>query len=144
MDRKNNMIRILVLEPGKAPEVRSIPNTLKCAQEVVGGPIEIVSFDSRYRSAFTNAENAKSIVVVCNEEGKLQQLPLNRVLLKGNTVYDVYQGSVFICGVARGDFVSLTDEQVKVLEHVYHEPDQFLKTPYGVIWVSDRRTVVKN
>ena len=64
---------------------------------------------------------------------------MNRVLLYGNTILDVYQGTIFICGVAHGDFVSLTDDQVKVLEHVYHEPDQFLRTPYGVIWVNDRR-----
>lgn len=141
IDKKNEVkeIRILVLEPGKAPEVRSIPNTLECAQEIVGGLIQIVSYDSRYRSAFKNAENANSIVVVCNEEGKLQQLPMNRVLLYGNTILDVYQGTIFICGVAHGDFVSLSDDQVKVLEHVYHEPDQFLRTPYGVIWVNDRR-----
>lgn len=141
MDQKNkvNMIRILVLEPGKAPEVRFIQNTLKCAQGVVGGPIEIVSFDSRYRSAFKNAENAKNIVVVCNGEGKLQQLPLNRALLNGSKIHDVYLGIIFICGVAHGDFVSLTDEQVKVLEHVYHEPDRFLKTSQGIIWVNDFR-----
>lgn len=141
MNKKNevNTIRILVLEPGKAPEVRSIPNTLECTQEVVGGLIEIVSCDSRYRSAFKNAEKANSIVIVCNEEGKLQRLPLNRAMLYGNTIHDVYQGTIFICGVAHDDFVSLTDEQVKVLEHVYHEPDQFLKTPHGVIWVNDCR-----
>ena len=141
MDKRNEVetIRILVLEPGKAPEVRSIPNTLECAREVVGGLIEVVSFDTRYRSAFKNAEDAKSIVVVCNEEGKLQQLPMNRVMLNGNTVYDVYFGTIFICGVAHGEFVSLTDEQVRGLEHVYHEPDQFVRTPYGVIWVNDCR-----
>lgn len=141
MDKKIevNTIRILVLEPGKAPEVRFIPNTLECEQEVVGGPIEVVSYDSRCRSTFNNAEDANSIVVICNEEGKLQQLPMNRVLLYGNTIYDVYQGTIFICGVAHGEFVSLTDEQVKVLEHVYHEPDQLLRTPYGIIWVNNFR-----
>lgn len=141
MSKKNevNTIRILVMEPEKAPEVRSIPNTLECAQEVVGGFIQTVSYDSRYRSTFKNAEDAKSIVVVCNEEGKLQQLPMNRVLLYGNTILDVYQGTIFICGVAHGEFVSLTDEQVRGLEHVYHEPDQFLNTPHGVIWVNDCR-----
>lgn len=141
MNKKNevNTIRILVLEPGKAPEVRSIPNTLECAQDVVGGFIQTVSYDSRYRSAFKNTEDAKSIVIVCNEEGKLQRLPLNRAMLYGNTIHDVYQGTIFICGVAHDDFVSLTDEQVKVLEHVYHKPDQFLKTPYGVIWVNECR-----
>lgn len=33
-------IRVLYVQPGKYPEERTIPNTLKALQELVGGDIE--------------------------------------------------------------------------------------------------------
>ena len=35
-----NEIRVLYVQPGKYPEERTIPNTLRALQELVGGDIE--------------------------------------------------------------------------------------------------------
>ena len=59
-------IKVVVVEPMKAPEVREIPATLKAYQELVGGYIECVY-------PFKDA-----VALVCNEEGKNICLPPNR------------------------------------------------------------------
>ena len=50
-----NEITVLKVEPGKAPEQITIPNTLEAMRELVGGHIEIVDY--------------QGACLVCNEEG---------------------------------------------------------------------------
>ena len=58
---------------------------------------------------------------VCNDEGKLEGLPLNRTL--GD--YDVIAGTFFVVGLTEDDFCSLIPEQVKRYEDLYHDPQLF-------------------
>ena len=54
---------------------------------------------------------------VCNDEGKLLNLPLNRALRDSNgAIYDIVAGTFFLCAApADSDhFESLTDEQVQI------------------------------
>ena len=61
-------ITVVVKEPGKAPEIRQIDNTLKALQDVVGGYIETVTV-------------ATDMVIICNEEGLIKHLlPNCRIL----------------------------------------------------------------
>ena len=39
---KEDSIQVLKIEPGKAPEAVTIPNTLKAMQQMVGGYIEVI------------------------------------------------------------------------------------------------------
>lgn len=103
---KENKIRILYVQPGKYPEERIIDNTLKAYQSLVYGDIESV------------APWRTNVRVVCNQEGKLNGMPPNRLL--GD--YDILMGSFFICGLRNGNFISLTDEQFKRYEKLYHDP----------------------
>lgn len=48
-------------------EEATIPNTLKALQETVGGYIETVTLDN-------------GVVLICNEEGAIRQLPYNFTL----------------------------------------------------------------
>ena len=98
-------MKILVIEPLKEPYVKDIPNTLEAKQEIVGGLIQaIYPFDY------------PEIALICNEEGKLNHLPLNRALFdeKGNIV-DIVSGTFFLCSAPADseNFESLTDEQIK-------------------------------
>ena len=61
---KENKLTVLKVEPGKAPEEVTIPNTLDAMQHVVGGYIEVVYLEDA--------------CLVCNEEGKLIGLEGNR------------------------------------------------------------------
>ena len=97
---KENKIRILYVQPGKYPEERIIDNTLKAYQSLVYGDIESV------------APWRTNVRVVCNQEGKLNGMPPNRLL--GD--YDILMGSFFICGLRNGNFISLTDEQSSAMK----------------------------
>lgn len=85
-------LRVLKIEPGKAPEEVTMPNTQEAFQTAVGGDIEAVGLDS-------------GVVLICNEEGKLMGLPANR-RVGGDTI----AGTFLIAGSADGKFCSLSDE----------------------------------
>lgn len=102
-------IRVLVVEPMKPCEVREIPDTLEAMQALVGGNIEAVT-SLRYASA-----------IVCNENGKLLNLPYNRPLLdeSGLLPLDILHGTFFIAGMSGEHFVSLADEQIQRYKDLY-------------------------
>ena len=63
------MMKVVLLEPRKYAKVVEIEHTLENMQKVVGGYIEAVyPFEDE-------------VAVICNEEGKLLGLPLNRALM---------------------------------------------------------------
>jgi hypothetical protein len=93
-----NKITVIRKEPGKPPEViRNFRNTLRSFQQAVGGYIECVTF----------AENA---VVICNEEGRLQNLPYNCTFFGMDFV-----GPVLIVGTAGEDFASIPESSLPAL-----------------------------
>ena len=109
---------ILVVEPGKKPEVRSIDGSLTSMQEIVGGTIEAIY------------PWADSVALVCNDEGKLLGLPLNRTLAdEEGHVWDVVAGTFFLCGIpADSDsFGSLTDEQIQKYRTLFACPETILR-----------------
>ena len=104
-------MKVLIVEPGQYPREAEIEKSLKAEQAVVGGLIECV---------YPWQDNA---CIVCNDEGKLQGLPLNRML--GD--YDVIAGTFFVVGLTEDDFCSLTPEQIKRYEALYHDPQLFYR-----------------
>ena len=90
-------LRAIVKEPGKAAEIRTIPNTLEDLQEIVGGYIEVVRF-------------AEDCAVIVNEEGKLQGLPANMWFCG-----DILCGNVVFVGVTGDEFCGLSDSLVEIL-----------------------------
>ncbi len=111
-----SQIRILVVPPGESPYPKEIPHTLADLQCVVGGGIEaLYPFDD-------------PVGIVCNESGKLLNLPLNRALRdEAGQIYDIIAGVFFIVGLGNDDFVSLSDELLKKYTEVYKHPEQFIK-----------------
>ena len=65
---KKDTIRVVLLEPGKMAKVTRIEHKLEDMQAIVGGDIE----------AFYPFE--EEVCIVCNEEGKINGLPLNRAI----------------------------------------------------------------
>ena len=110
-------MRILVIEPENRPKVQEIDGSLKSMQEIVGGLIQPIHlFDD------------DSVVLVCNDEGKLMNLPLNRGLRdEDGQIYDIVCGTFFLCGApADSDhFTSLTPEQIERYEERFHTPEMF-------------------
>ena len=65
---RDSTIAVLIVEPGKEPYVKEIDSDLKSLQHEVGGYIEAIY------------PYEDPVALVCNEEGKLEGLPLNRAL----------------------------------------------------------------
>jgi len=105
-------MKVLVLEPMKEPYAKEIDGSLKSMQEIVGGWIECV-----YP---THPDEA---VIVCNEEGKLMGLPMNRELKINGETFDILTGTGFICNAPADeeDFTGLTDEQIEYYKDYYSE-----------------------
>lgn len=109
-------MRVLIVEPERRPEVREIEDSLNAMQEIVGGLIQsIYPFD-------------EPVALICNDEGKMINLPMNRGLRdKSGQIYDIVSGTFFLCGApADSDhFASLTPEQIEQYEKRFHTPEMF-------------------
>ena len=110
-------MRVIVVEPRKKPVVQNIDPGLESMQKIVGGSIEAVY------------PFADSVALICNEEGKLLNLPLNRALRDDDgEVYDIISGTFFLCAAPPDSehFESLTDQQVKTYMERFAVPEMFL------------------
>jgi len=109
-------MQILVVEPERRPKVREIDDSLKAMQEIVGGLIQpIYPFD-------------EPVALVCNDEGKLMNLPANRGLKdKNGQIYDIVFGTFFLCGAPPDSdhFTSLTPEQTARYQEQFYTPEMF-------------------
>lgn len=110
-------MQVVVVEPKKKPMVQDVGSDLESMQKIVGGPIEAVyPFD-------------EPVALICNEEGKLLNLPPNRALRddEGN-VYDIISGTFFVCAAPPDSdrFVGLTDQQAKAYMERFATPEMFL------------------
>ena len=57
---------------------------------------------------------------VCNDEGKLLDLPWNRALTDDHGVpYDIVCGTFFVAGLKEDDFASLTEQQIEKYKDKY-------------------------
>lgn len=105
---------VVVAEPGKKAEVRTIPANWKAISKIVGGPIE-------HTWPFSD-----DTAVLCNEEGKLTGLQPNRIIYaEDGTPIDVYCGTI-VCIGARAeddDFSSLTELEAVLYLMLYGDPD---------------------
>lgn len=88
-------IKILIVEPTLDPYVKEIENTLEKKQKIVGGLIEFVELED-------------DIDLICNEKGKIYNLPMNRIIKN-----DIICGTFIIAGQKNGESISLKDEQIK-------------------------------
>ena len=110
-------MQVVVVEPKKKPIMRDIDAGLESMQKIVDGLIEVVyPFD-------------EPVALICNEEGKLLNLPLNRALRddEGN-VYDIISGTFFVCAAPpeSDHYAGLTDQQAKAYMERFATPEMFL------------------
>ena len=108
-------VQIVVVEPERRPEVREIEDSLTTMQQIVGGLIQPIYLDD-------------SVSLICNDEGKLMNLPANRGLRdEDGQMYDIVFGTFFLCGApADSDhFTSLTQEQIEQYRKMFYTPEMF-------------------
>lgn len=109
-----NTLTVLVVAPGEKPKVETIDCGLESLQQQVGGYIEAVyPFE-------------EPVGLVCNEEGKINGMQLNRALRDDeNGIYDIVSGTFLVVGLGEEDFCSLTPEQIEKYSEHFAEPEMF-------------------
>ena len=104
---KEAKIKVLALLPMELPKEIDLDNTLEAMQKFVGGLIECI----------TLSDTGSEVTLVCNDEGKLLELPPNRMLWGGA---DYLAGSGFIAGTdSEGNMTSLTAEEIAYYTEKY-------------------------
>ena len=107
--KPDNLMRVVYVEPNKAPYVAEVTHTLEAEQKAVGGYIEVVYPDDN------------ETCIICNEESKLIGMEGNRRIGDGSSII---AGPFFICGTTEEDFRGLTDNEVNLYMDRFKEPEQ--------------------
>ena len=112
----DSTITVLIVEPGKEPHAKEIDSGLESLQHEVGGYIQAVyPFE-------------EPVAIVCNEEAKLEGLPLNRALRdEDGDIYDIVAGTFMVVGLTDDSFGSLTPELMQQFTDHFKTPEQFAK-----------------
>lgn len=103
-------MKVFVKEPGKNIIEKEITEGLEALQVLVDGYIEQVS----YIRKFSNND----IIMLVNEEGLINELDPNIVILEGGKVVSALFGTVVFIGARAMDdgFSSITEEQEKIIK----------------------------
>ena len=119
---KPNMLEVLLVKPSQYAEMTTIDAGLSSMQELVGGYIEAIS-------PFN-----EPVVLVCNEEGKINGSELNRAIKdESGNVLEIIAGTFFVCGAGDENFTSLPPEHREKFEKMFRKPEAFLKMGKGIM-----------
>ena len=117
---KNKTIKVVSVPVGKQAFVKEISTDLKSLQAEVGGYIQaLYPFE-------------EEVALICNDDGKLKMLPLNRALktegMCGNEIYDIISGDFFICyaPITSENFESMPDNLLEKYLEMFKYPERFL------------------
>ncbi len=107
-------IKVVLVKPMQKPVIAEIGTELKDLQGMVGGLIEAVyPFEEQ-------------VAIVCNEEGKMNGLTLNRALKdEDGKIADIIAGDFFICDASGENFGSLNDGQLAKYSEMFKNPERF-------------------
>lgn len=107
-------MNVLVVEPMKKPYLKDINSGLHSLQREVGGYIEAIY------------PYEEQVGLVCNEEGKLEGLPLNRAIHgKNGEMVDIIAGTFLIVGLSKDDFGELPNELAEKFTKLFESPEEF-------------------
>lgn len=105
---------VLVVEPLKEPYIKEISTGLSAMQAEVGGMIAATYpfYDQ--------------VAVICNDEGKLNGIELNRALRDDSgEIYDIVAGTFLVTGLGEENFSSLSPELAEKYMEQFKTPELF-------------------
>ena len=121
---KKDRLEVLYVRPNKTAEFVEINNDLTSMQKLVDGYIEeYMPFDDE-------------VAVICNEEGKMKNLDLNRGIYdKNGKLLDIICGSFFLCyaPIESEKFLPLPANLRAKYEKMFKEPERFFLSEKGTI-----------
>jgi hypothetical protein len=107
-------MNVLVVEPMKTPYLKDIEPGLHSLQQEVGGYIEAIY------------PYEEPVGLVCNEEGKLEGLPLNRAIYRDDgEIIDIIAGTFLIVGLSEDNFAELSSELAEKYAKLFESPEVF-------------------
>lgn len=111
---KERNIKVIIAEPMRQARICTIENNLEEFQDIVDGLIDTLIFTEE-----------DDVIIILNDEGKINCLPFNRALANENGIWDIVAGTMIIAGddYINGEFVSLTDEQAEKYLNKFLDPE---------------------
>ena len=127
---ENDKLRVLLLKPGEQAEIAEIEDNLESMQRLVEGNIE------EYMP-FEDASDPRTgdCAIVCNEEGKMLGMELNRGIFDQNgRLQDIIAGPFFICyaPVESEKFLSMPPDLEEKMRKKFELPEQFYVSENGI------------
>lgn len=123
---KEKVIEGLIIEPNQFPRKLRIENELSAFQKGVKGYIECIDLPN-------------GATIICNEEGKINDEPLNRILYdERGEIIDIVAGNMLIVGfdAEEGEFTSITEKQAEEATEEFMQPDMFFRTKDNIHMVN--------
>lgn len=115
---------IVLVEPGKPARIVTMELSLENLQKTVGGMIQAIYPWN------------DPVALICNDEGKLLGMPLNRTLTdEDGNVYDIVAGTFLICGLSTDNFAGLSEELAKLYSEKFRDAQTFVQRPDGSVAV---------
>jgi hypothetical protein len=120
---QDEKIRVILLRPGEEAVVTEMRDDLSSMQEMVGGPIEeYMPFEDE-------------VAIVCNEEGKMNGMPLNRAVYgEDGQMQDIIAGPFFLCyaPIESEKFLSMPEDLEEKYRKRFEWPERFFRTNDGI------------
>lgn len=125
-------ITVLVVEPMKEPYAKEIGSGLESLQKEVGGDIEVIyPYDDL-------------IGIICNEEGKINGMELNRAIFDDdNKIIDIMAGTFLVAGLEDESFGSMPDDLMSKYKEMFKEPQRFFKLGNEIVAVPVKPSIRK-
>jgi len=95
-----NKVKVLYKEVGKEPTILEIEDTYEIKKSLVGGYVEYCYFDII----------KKNVGMIVNEEGKLENLPIN---FKSKTYNEIFVGNVVFIRENENGLTDITEEDIE-------------------------------
>ncbi len=118
---RSDKMDVLLVKPGQYAEMTTIDAGLSSMQKIVDGTIQAAYYFD------------EPVALVCNDEGKINGMELNRAIRDENgRMIDIIAGTFFICGTGEDNFISLQPEYREKFEKMFKKPEVFLRMGKGI------------
>jgi len=122
---KESKIKVILCKAKEKAVPFEMDNNLKSLQETVGGYIECIY------------PYEDEVAIICNEEGKIMGLPLNRGIYIDGELVDIVAGDFIIVGLTDEDFGSLSSELMQKYLEVFKYPETFIRVDNKIIRIKE-------
>ena len=131
-EEKQEKITVLVVESMAEPYTKEIDNTLESLQKEVGGLIQATyPYDDL-------------IAIVCNDEGKINGLELNRAVYDGErNMLDIIAGTFLVVGLSEDSFATLPDDMTAKYKEMFKQPQTFIRLNNEIVAIPVKPSIRK-